>query len=135
MRIIRVLAVAATVMLGAAPALADQTCVCASQYCGNNAVGGQQGDVWYGVTPEAAKNDFGMGRGDTGWNCNPPMVRGSGGPMGCYCAGMFGCGNGGIGGNLGWVDLGLSQAEVDQSYGGGMPGNRTGWVCRPARQN
>ncbi|MBV1776420.1 hypothetical protein KSF73_11945 [Burkholderiaceae bacterium DAT-1] len=30
--------------------------------------------------------------------------------------------------------MGLTQQTVDQSYGGGKPGNRTGWLCGDVRQ-
>jgi len=42
-----------------------------------------------------------------------------------------GCGNGGvgIGADPNTFDLGLTQSTIDSKYGGGKPGNKTGWLC------
>ena len=107
-------------------------CVCTGNACGNNAVGGNQGDIFGQLTAEVVEDKF-YSTGDTGWTCLvPAKVRGSGGPKGCYC-GDQPCGNGGIGGDPLFIDLGLSESEVANKYGGGKKGNKTGWLCGPYR--
>ncbi len=69
---------------------------------------------------------------NTGWTCVvPARVIGSGGPLGCFCAGS--CGNGGIRADPNTFSLGLSQATIDKHYGGGKASNPTGWLCGPNR--
>ena len=106
-------------------------CVCTGDACGNNAIGGNQGDIFGELTAKVVNEKF-YSTGKTGWTCMvPKKVRGNGGSMGCYCAGS--CGDGGIGANSLFIDLGLSKQKVDQDYGGGKKGNRTGWLCGPYR--
>jgi hypothetical protein len=104
---------------------APEGCSCTAAGCGNGGVGGDQGDIFTGVPSADVNQYFGP---NTGWTCVvPKAVRGSGGPLGCFCAGY--CGNGGIGADPNTFDLGLTQATVDSSYGGGKAGNKTGWLC------
>jgi hypothetical protein len=103
----------------------DCSCTATPYGCGNGGIGGNTGDIFVNVPPADVKQYFGSG---TGWTCVvPSLVRGSGGPLGCFCAGY--CGNGGIGADPNTFDLGLSQATIDKSYGGGQSGNKTGWLC------
>lgn len=102
-------------------------CVCTGSACGNDAIGGDQGDIFTKVSPAEVKDSF-QTNPNTGWTCVVPAeTRGSGGPLGCYCQDY--CGNGGIGADPNYIDLGLSQATVDANYGGGEAGNQTGWLC------
>lgn len=102
-------------------------CVCTASACGNNAIGGNRGDIFTNVSEAAVKQSF-QTNPDTGWTCfKPEKVRGSGGPEGCFCKDY--CGNGGVGANPNFIDLGLSSSTVSSDYGGGNPGNRTGWLC------
>jgi hypothetical protein len=124
---------AAMLLLGAGinSAFAQSVCVCTGGSCGNNAVGGDSGDIFSKVSPESVKGSF-QTSSSTGWTCfTPAKVRGAGGPLGCFCKGS--CGNGGIGADPNYVDLGITQAIVDKSYGGGKPGNKTGWLCGKSR--
>ena len=106
---------------------ANEACSCTGNGCGNGAVGGDQGDIFTGVSPANVKQYF-TPNPNTGWTCVvPAKIRGTGGPLGCFCAQY--CGNGGIGANPNYFDLGLSQSTVNSSYGGGKPGNKTGWLC------
>jgi hypothetical protein len=112
---------------GAVFAQDNQACVCTAAACGNNAIGGNQGDIFTGLTSATVQKYF-TTNPDTGWTCFvPAKIRGTGGPLGCYCANY--CGNGGIGADPNYIDLGLSQDTVNSSYGGGKPGNPTGWLC------
>jgi hypothetical protein len=104
-----------------------RACVCTGSACGNGSIGAYQGDIFTNVSLSQVQQSF-QANPNTGWTCVvPAAVRGSGGPMGCYCAGY--CGNGGIGADPNYFDLGLSKPTVDASYGGGKAGNRTGWLC------
>lgn len=95
--------------------------------CGNDAIGGNGGDIFYIVIPGDVDKHF-KTNPDTGWTCEvPAMVRGTDGPMACFCPDT--CGNLGTGGNANYFDLGLTQTDVDSDYGGGQPDNRTGWIC------
>jgi hypothetical protein len=95
--------------------------------CGNNAIGGDQGDIFTNITPADVAKYF-TANPNTGWTCLvPSKTRGKGGPLGCFCQKY--CGNGGIGANPGTFDLGLNQAKINQGYGGGKAGNPTGWLC------
>ena len=95
--------------------------------CGNEAIGGDGGDIFYIVIPGDVDKYF-KTNPNTGWTCEvPSAVRNEGGPLGCFCPDT--CGNLGIGGDAYALDLGLTQADVDNDYGGGQPGNRTGWIC------
>lgn len=99
--------------------------------CGNGGIGGAQGDIFTNVPPATVQSSFGP---NTGWTCVvPSLVRGQGGPLGCFCANL--CGNGGIGADPNTFDLGLSQSSVNSSYGGGQAGNKTGWLCGNYRGN
>ncbi len=133
--LIFLLALGALGMLAGPSAKAEEGalyCVCTGSACGNNAIGGDQGDIFGGLSPEAVNNKF-YSTGNTGWTCMvPAQVRGSGGPQGCYC-GDQPCGNGGVGGNPLFIDLGVSHEKVVANYGGGEKGNRTGWLCGPYR--
>jgi hypothetical protein len=117
-------------MTAATPAAAQQgelTCVCIGKACGNNAIGGDHGDIFDKLTAKTVQDKF-YSTGDTGWTCLlPQKTRGSGGPKGCYCGGKP-CGNGAVGADPLTVDLGLSQQDVDQKYGGGDT-KKTGWLC------
>lgn len=116
-------------ILAAVPASADgnMACSCTATACGNNAVGGDQGDIFTGLSEETVKTKF-QTNPDTGWTCVvPAKIRGEGGPKGCFCAKL--CGNGGVGADPNFFDLGLTQEEIDEDYGGGGPGNPTGWLC------
>ncbi len=55
------------------------------------------------------------------------LACGNGGPLGCFCKSY--CGNGGIGADPNFFDLGLDDKTVSSSYGGGKAGNKTGWLC------
>ena len=115
----------------AAPTLAPlMSCICtggAWASCGNGAIGGAQGDLFVNLSPATAGTRF-KANPNTGWTCVvPAATRGAGGPLGCYCKGL--CGNGGVGADPNYFDLGLSQDRVNAGYGGGKPGNRTGWLC------
>lgn len=106
---------------------ANMACVCTGSACGNDAIGGDQGDIFDQLTVDVVNAKF-KTNPDTGWTCLvPAKVRGKDGPKGCYCEGY--CGNGGIGADPHFIDLGLAQQDVDKLYGGGKPGNRTGWLC------
>jgi hypothetical protein len=112
-------------------ALPPFTCSCTgigdSFLCGNDAIGGDGGDIFYIVIPGDVDKYF-QTNPDTGWTCDvPSAVRGEGGPLGCFCPDT--CGNLGTGGDANAVDLGLTQTDVDTDYGGGQPDNRTGWIC------
>ena len=110
-----------------AQAADNMTCVCTGSACGNNAIGGNQGDIFVNVSAAQASQYF-TTNPNTGWTCFvPAKTRGTAGPQGCYCKNS--CGNGGIGADPNYVDLGLSQATVTSSYGGGKAGNKTGWLC------
>jgi len=105
----------------------NMACSCTASACGNNAIGGNQGDIFSGLS-QTTVNELFLTNPNTGWTCVvPKKIRGSGGPLGCFCAGY--CGNGGIGADPNYFDLGLSQDKVNKLYGGGKPGNRTGWLC------
>lgn len=121
------IAAAAICFAGQVSADATMACSCTASACGNNAVGGDQGDVFSGLSPTTVDEMF-LTNPNTGWTCVvPAKVRGSGGPLACFCAGY--CGNGGIGADPNYFDLGLSPSTVSSSYGGGKPGNKTGWLC------
>jgi len=108
-------------------AAGNVTCVCTATACGNNAIGGNQGDVFVNVSPDQASQYF-QTNPNTGWTClAPAKTRGAAGPQGCFCKGS--CGNGGIGADPNYIDLGLSPDTVAKSYGGGAAGNKTGWLC------
>lgn len=95
--------------------------------CGNDAIGGDGGDIFYIVIPGDVDKYF-QTNPNTGWTCEvPSAVRNEGGPLGCFCPDT--CGNLGIGGDAYALDLGLTQTDVDNDYGGGQPGNSTGWIC------
>ncbi|NET65740.1 MAG: hypothetical protein F6K63_15635 [Moorea sp. SIO1G6] len=112
---------------GVALAQGDYACSCTGFACGNNAIGGDQGDIFDNLSANTVETLF-TTNPNTGWTCViPAAIRGSGGPEGCYCEGY--CGNGGIGADPNFFDLGLSQETVANLYGGGQPGNRTGWLC------
>ncbi len=118
---------AASLLLSAATTSAQTlTCICTGSACGNSAIGGDQGDIFTNIAPDVAKQYF-TPNANTGWTCITPKVRGQGGPLGCYCKGY--CGNGGIGADPNYIDLGKTDAVVAQSYGGGKAGNKTGWLC------
>lgn len=105
----------------------DQSCSCTAAACGNNAVGGDQGDIFTEIPASQVKANF-QSNSNTGWTCVvPAKIRGDGGPKGCYCIGY--CGNGGIGADPDYFDIGLSQSTINSSYGGGASGNRTWWLC------
>lgn len=118
-------------LLAAPPAQASEGelyCVCTGTACGNNAIGGDRGDIFGQLTAKVVEDKF-YSTGNTGWTCmEPAKVRGSGGPKGCFC-GDQPCGNGGVGADPLFIDLGLSEQKVANSYGGGNAGNRTGWLC------
>lgn len=102
-------------------------CSCTESSCGRNAIGGDQGDVFTNIAPGNVKARF-QTNPTTGWTCvAPAMTRGVGGPKACFCKGS--CGSGGVGADPNYFDLGLSPEIVAQSYGGGIPGNQTGWLC------
>jgi hypothetical protein len=102
-------------------------CSCTGIACGNNAIGGDQGDIFTGLSAQTVSELF-TSNPNTGWTCvEPANIRGEGGPKGCYCANY--CGNGGIGADPNYFDLGLSQEKIDKYYGGGAQGNQTGWLC------
>jgi len=104
-----------------------QVCSCTGSTCGSNAIGGDQGDIYTGVSALDVQQNF-ITNLNTGWTCVvPALVRGSAGPKACFCEGV--CGAGGIGADPNFFDLGLSEATVASSYGGGTPGNSTGWLC------
>ncbi|HYG62925.1 MAG TPA: hypothetical protein VEL74_10115 [Thermoanaerobaculia bacterium] len=128
MKMRTLLLVSLIILFTAGAALAqgsNMDCSCTAAGCGNGGVGGDQGDIFINVPPAEVKQYFGP---NTGWTCVvPSLVRGSGGPLGCFCAGY--CGNGGIGADPNTFDLGLSQDTINSSYGGGKPGNKTGWLC------
>ena len=116
---------------GTIPDDSDLACSCTASACGNNAIGGDQGDIFSGLTGQTVMDSF-KTNPNTGWTCvKPAKVRGADGPKGCYCANY--CGNGGIGADPNYFDLGLSQEKVDQNYGGGASGNQTGWLCGNSR--
>lgn len=125
-RVLLFVCFAAIVLAGTAGAQTSlEGCSCTASACGNGGIGGNQGDIFTGVPPADVAKYFGP---NTGWTCVAPrLVRGSGGPKGCFCADY--CGNGGIGADPKTFDLGLSQETIDSKYGGGKPGNRTGWLC------
>lgn len=129
------LALCALGLIGLSSAQADKGelyCVCTGSACGNNAIGGNQGDIFGQLTAKVVDDKF-YSTGNTGWTCLlPEKLRGSGGPQGCYC-GDRPCGNGGTGGDPLFIDLGLSESDVAKNYGGGKKGNRTGWLCGPYR--
>lgn len=103
------------------------TCICTGAACGNNAVGGDKGDIFSNIAAATAKAKF-QTNASTGWTCVvPAKTRGTGGPLGCFCKGS--CGNGGIGADPNYFDIGLTQDTVNKSYGGGKAGNKTGWLC------
>jgi len=111
----------------AAQAADKQTCVCTATACGNNAIGGDQGDLFVNVSALQASQYF-QTQPNTGWTCfTPATTRGAGGPQGCFCKGI--CGNGGVGADPNFVDLALTADTVTKNYGGGKPGNKTGWLC------
>lgn len=113
---------------GTAYAADELSCVCeAAVGCGLGGVGGDQGDIITSVSPAAAEKYF-TTNPDTGWICvKPAKSRGNGGPEGCFCKAT--CGNGGMAGEPNYFDLGLKKDQVNSSYGGGKPGNTTGWLC------
>jgi hypothetical protein len=107
--------------------LLDYACVCTGTACGAGAIGGDQGDIWMRISLSQVMTAF-TPNISTGWTCFIPVsVRGMGGPLGCYC--NTSCGSGGIGGDPDYIDLGKTQTDVNSSYGGGMSGNQTGWLC------
>jgi hypothetical protein len=94
--------------------------------CGNGGIGGNPGDIFVNITPANVQKYF--TNANTGWTCVvPAKTNGSGGPMGCFCQTL--CGNGGIGANASTFNLGLTQTQINQYYGGGQAGNKTGWLC------
>jgi hypothetical protein len=101
-------------------------CSCTSSGCGNGGIGGNNGDIFTGLSQATVNKYFGP---NTGWTCVAPAAirSGPGGPLGCFC--QYYCGNGGIGANPNTFDLHLTQARVNTYYGGGHPGNQTGWLC------
>lgn len=102
-------------------------CSCAELGCGRYPITGGSGDIFTNVSTENVKTKF-QAAGNTGWNCVVPAVtNGSGGPKACFCKGY--CGGGGVGGDPNSFNLGLSPDIVAHSYGGGKPGNQTGWLC------
>ncbi len=105
----------------------SMTCVCTGWACGNDAIGGAQGDIIIGVSEAEVKQSY-LTNPDTGWTCfKPNKIIGSGGPNACFC--KANCGNGGTVGGHNTIHLGLSDTKVVSSYGGGEAGNRTGWLC------
>lgn len=107
------------------------SCVCTATACGNYAVGGNQGDIYTSVSANDVRAKF-ITNPNTGWHCFvPDKIRGNGGPKGCYC-GKY-CGNGGVGADPGYIDLGLTRDTIKSSYGGGKPGNKTNWLCGNSR--
>ncbi|HTQ81384.1 MAG TPA: hypothetical protein VMM92_15405 [Thermoanaerobaculia bacterium] len=106
---------------------ANESCSCTASACGNNAIGGAQGDIFVQITPANVKKYF-VTNPNTGWTCTvPSRTLGEGGPLGCFCAGY--CGNGGVGADPKTFSLGLNQDTIKKQYGGGAPGNPTGWLC------
>jgi hypothetical protein len=103
-------------------------CSCTGLACGNGAVGGNQGDIFTGLS-QSTVNTYFTPNPNTGWTCVPPAAirSGPGGPLGCFC--QYYCGNGGIGANPNTFDLHLNQTRVNTYYGGGHAGNQTGWLC------
>ena len=126
-RTVFLMGVALFLAAGAAAHADDMACSCTGLACGNNAIGGDRGDIFTGVSSAEAKSFF-TTTDNTGWTCVvPAKIRGTGGPKGCYCRNY--CGNGGIGADPRFFDLGLSQETINEDYGGGSSGNRTGWLC------
>ena len=112
---------------GQSVAADDMACSCTAGACGNDAVGGDQGDIFNDLSQATVNNSF-KTNPNTGWTCVvPKKTRGTGGPLGCFCAGY--CGNGGIGADPDYFDLGLNQDTINKNYGGGKAGNKTGWLC------
>ncbi|MBK1670817.1 hypothetical protein CKO28_22630 [Rhodovibrio sodomensis] len=132
MLMLAVCALGLLVSLSAKAAEGALYCVCTGSGCGNNAIGGDQGDIFGKLSPDVVETKF-YSTGKTGWTYMvPDRLRGGGGPRGCYC-GDDPCGNGGIGANPLTIHLGLSHQQIADNYGGGEQGNRTGWLCGPYR--
>lgn len=110
----------------------NMACSCtgygAGAKCGNQGVGGDNGDIFTDLSKTTVDAWF-VPNPLTGWTCVVPSnVRGIGGPLGCFCADhCTKIGDVSAGSNA--FDLGLSQSTVDADYGGGKPGNKTGWLC------
>lgn len=129
-----------TVMISGNVSAAGMTysCVCigtsaSSPYCGNNAVGGDYGNVKSGMTASEVIASYGperIGPRKTGWACMVKAV------YDCACAGtpsIYACGNDAVGGDGGQVRKNISLADVIASYGPNRIGHKaTGWACIPA---
>jgi hypothetical protein len=102
-------------------------CSCTGSVCGNGAIQGNQGDVFTEVS-ESQADEFFFDGIETGWTCVvPSSISGEGGPLACFCENL--CGGGAVGGSAGTFRLGLTQDQVNSSFGGGEAGNGTGWLC------
>ena len=106
----------------------NMACVCTDNACGSGAVAGNQGDSFSHISSAKVRSDF-TPNSNTGWSCAIPSdIKTSSGSLGCFCSGY--CGNGGTGADPKTYRLGnISQERIDQRYGGGKKGNKTGWLC------
>ncbi len=109
------------------PRLLTHACICDAQGgCGNNAVGGDYGNVVEGIPAPKLDSDYGpnrTGAATTGWVC---VIEG---PWVCQCVGQDSCGNDARGGSRADQYM-IPAREVLTDFRPWRTGKRkTGWAC------